>query len=169
MPDPNSELHRWKKLPGTVPVWDERNTFIANLIPDHSTVLDIGAGSQTLRLHLPSCEYTAVDIITMIPETIHADFNNNIIPELPATYDVVVCSGVLEYIVDCRSFVNQISTWGNSLICSYASTTHNPAVDRAKHGWQHSMTEAEFINLFHDTDHVVSHWKTHTIVMTNTV
>jgi hypothetical protein len=69
--------------------WPGRARSVAQLVPAGSSVIDLGAGAQGLRLQLPrDCTYTAVDL----PEF---DMNRGHWPE--GEYDVAVMAGVLEY------------------------------------------------------------------------
>lgn len=86
------------------PSWIERNRVIGTWIPDGSSVVDIGAGSQNLRDFLPpGCRYQPVDVVPPDAHTLFADFNAYTVPVMERSADVVVCSGVLEYVIEgCR-------------------------------------------------------------------
>jgi hypothetical protein len=67
--------------------WAGRNELIARLIPQGSSVLDLGCGARGLELLIPSCTYTGVD---------QPDFDMNRGRWPKGRYDVAVMSGVLE-------------------------------------------------------------------------
>jgi len=102
------------------PIWDERNRIIATFIPEASSVVDLGAGAQTLKCYLKSgCEYQPCDIVKSSPDVIVCDFNSGIYPRLSRRYDYVVCSGVFEYIRDPSHFLSNIRQYGKRIILSY--------------------------------------------------
>jgi hypothetical protein len=69
--------------------WPGRARSVAQLVPAGSSVIDLGAGAQGLRLQLPrDCTYTPVDL----PEF---DMNRGRWPD--GRYDVAIMAGVLEY------------------------------------------------------------------------
>lgn len=116
-----SHRRRWAKVGAAGrPAWDRRNEIIASQVPPCSSVLDLGAGAQTLRVHLhPSCKYQACDLFKTSPEVILCDFNAGQYPTLTDRYSHVVCSGVLEYIRDPRAFLRNVSQYGDELLLSY--------------------------------------------------
>ncbi len=78
---------------------------IAARIPDHSTVLDVGAGPCTLQRYLKkSCTYEAWDtnkyfVQGSAKNKINIKQKNALLEEIPQdTYDYIVISGVLHHI-----------------------------------------------------------------------
>ena len=150
-----NDLKRWRQVAlGGVPSWDERNRLIAEFIPMNSSVLDLGAGAQLLKSYLkPGCTYQACDVVSNLPDVIYCDFNAKAYPKLPRVYDVVVCSGILEYMRSPFSFLSEIRTYGGRIILSY-----NPLIEatskvrRLAVGWVNHFTEDELANLFTDSN-----------------
>lgn len=75
---------------------------IAARIPEHSTVLDIGAGSCTLRRYLKNCSYEAWDtnphfVNAVQKKGINAKNIDALNAEIPV-FDYIVLSGVLHHI-----------------------------------------------------------------------
>jgi hypothetical protein len=132
------------------PLWDERNRIIAGLIPENSSVLDLGSGAQTLRKHLkPGCDYQPCDIIQNSPNVLFCDFNAGIYPAVTMSYDYAVCSGVLEYIRRPQEFLAVTSGFGIEMFVSYAAFQEGDSrLKRASEGWTNHFTQLQLENLF---------------------
>lgn len=152
-----TDLNRWKTVAKSAPTWDERNRLIASMVSPGSSVLDLGAGAQTLRWHLKDCKYQPCDVVSTTPDTLFCDFNNGIYPSVSAQFDYVICSGVLEYIRKPREFLIQCSLLGAKKIITYApflpSQSH---IWRLNQGWFNHMKQSDLERLF---DEVGFQWK----------
>jgi hypothetical protein len=146
-----TNVRRWKKAAREKePCWDERNRIIATFIPEASSVVDLGAGAQTLKRYLKSgCEYQPCDIVKSSPDIIVCDFNSGIYPSLSRRYDYVVCSGVFEYIRHPSHFLSNIRQYGKRIILSYvpAGPTIGP-FERLARGWVNHLTSQQLEALF---------------------
>jgi hypothetical protein len=146
-----TNVRRWKKAAQEKkPCWDERNRIIATFIPEASSVIDLGAGAQTLKRYLKSgCEYQPCDIVKSSPDTIVCDFNSGIYPSLSRRYDYVVCSGVFEYMRHPSQFLSNIRRYGNRIILSYvpAGQAIGP-FERLARGWVNHLTSQQLETLF---------------------
>ena len=95
------------------PTWTKRNKKIGSYIPNRSKVLDLGCGSKDLLEYINPKEYIGVDYQQPI-----ADLNINLNDtfECPrpnkGKWSHIVCSGVLEYLIDIDLFFKTIK--GNS-------------------------------------------------------
>lgn len=112
-----------------------------------TTVLDLGCGPATLRQVLPPhVEYFGVDFAAAIVEAFAdpahfevADFNVNPSCFDTKTFDVLICSGIFEYVRDPHRFVELLerkATIGGHLILSYTNRQHFrsiPAMVRGEH------------------------------------
>ena len=97
----------------------ERNQLIASLIPSGSNVLDLGAGIQQLRRFLPAdCEYQPCDLDGG-PDVLRCDFNAGQYPAVTQRYDVLVSSGLLEFVRDPEAFLARLPSLGDVLLLSY--------------------------------------------------
>ena len=133
--------------------WDARNRLIAEFIPMNSSVLDFSAGAQLLKSYLKlGCAYQACDVVTNLPDVIYCDFNAKAYPKLPRVYDVVVCSGILEYMRSPLSFLSEIRSYGGRrIILSYNPLIEDTSkVHRLAVGWVNHFTEDELADLFTD-------------------
>jgi hypothetical protein len=146
----STDVSRWKRVARKKSSWDNRNHLIAQLIPDNSTVLDLGSGAQTLRGYLrPNCEYQPCDVVMSSDDVLLCDFNAGIYPAVNKYYDYVICSGVLEYIRQPQSFLAAIATLGHEIILSYAPYHENDSkLQRAAEGWVNHLSEAQLREMF---------------------
>ena len=147
-----TDVSRWRRNAREQPWWDIRNQAIAQLIPPHSTVLDLGAGAQTLKGHLPpGCKYQPADIAQKTPDTLHCDFNRGEYPPVSAPFDVTVVSGVLEYVVRPKEFLQRIRPFGKTLILSYnCRAADERQLDRLNRGWLNHLSLEELERLLEE-------------------
>ena len=115
-------FERWERIAEHTHFWEERNRVIAALIPEGAAVVDVGAGTMSLRSYARCGRYVPVDCVRMSPETVHADFNGGEIPDLRGQFDVAVCSGLLEYLDDPEAALRVIASWARCVIFSYCVT-----------------------------------------------
>lgn len=151
-----NNFKRWEAVSKTVPPWDDRNELIAKLIPDGKVVLDLGAGPQTLRGHLPkNCKYIPCDLVKKTNQTIVWDFNSD--QELDvANVDVVVCSGVLEYARKPEKLIGVMRRLSGSAIVSYNLAGEGSSkIDRLKNDWVNHFSETELRKLFSASGFVI--------------
>lgn len=146
-----THVKRWERVAREGrPPWDERNELIARLIPEHSSVLDIGCGAQTLRKHLGSgCKYQPCDIVQGSSDIIYCDFNSGIYPAVDKLYDYVVCSGVFEYIRKPKEFLAKVSLLGRTMLMSYNPLSAGDSkLGRLGNNWINHFTKSELEELF---------------------
>jgi hypothetical protein len=132
--------------------WEPRNAKVAAMIPQNSKVLEFGAGSLTLPRYLPSgCTHIPSDIKKRKPGFLVCDLNSPNLPDLPKV-DVVVFSGVLEYIHDLRRVVSYIEPVCHTVVCSYSMIIKNgnllEILHRRSDGFVNDFVEDEFISFF---------------------
>jgi hypothetical protein len=147
----NTDYNRWKKNITTKPPWDERNKAIAALIPAGSRVIDVGAGSQSLKMHLgEACDYQPCDLIQSSPDCLLCDFNRNVYPVVQCQYDYVIVSGVLEYIEQPREFIGRIVRYGHFTLLSYKPWDGRASgkLRRLSEGWVSHLRESDLETIF---------------------
>ena len=126
-------VKRWEETAKTKPPWDERNILISKFIPPGTSIIDIGSGAQTLREYLPTgCRYQPVDLVHSSEDVIFANFNKGKIPQIDKTFDIAICSGILEYILDPKFFITTIKNWASTVFLSYAILELNPVMKKRK-------------------------------------
>ena len=111
-----------------------------------NSIMDLGAGHQTLRRKIPSSiEYIPCDIYKHVDSTIIVDFNKG--EFYNKKVDVVFCSGIFEYIYDLKQFIKNISKNTNILIGSYH---FKDDVENRSDIWVNSYSMIDFFKIWHD-------------------
>jgi phospholipid N-methyltransferase len=92
---------RWKSSGSLMPEWNERTKLMASMVAPNSSVLEFGSGDERLKEWLPEgCTYQPSDMLARSEQTLVCDLNQDF-PNLEGRhFDVIVFSGVLEYIHD---------------------------------------------------------------------
>jgi hypothetical protein len=146
-----NNISRWKRVASSgAQVWDERNKFIASLIPPGSRVLDLGSGPQTLRTYLRSpAEYQPCDLVPAPGGVIIHDFNGEARLQLEKYYDYAVFSGVLEYLNQPHDALAEVGARCDKIIASYnVYKSEDSILGRQSKGWRNHMTFEELTSGF---------------------
>lgn len=126
-------LERWQSSVHTYATPHLRLRQIAAIVSSlrPSTVADVGCATGYLReLLQPDVVYVGVDFVAPDDpsfEFIRCDLNREPLPERVADADVVVCSGVLEYIADLPPFLSNLRgrrAVGQRCVLSYFNMNH---------------------------------------------
>lgn len=105
--------------------WMGRAIHASKLIDENSVVLDLGAGEEILRdLIYSPAQYIPIDKDKLTENTIVLNLNELPLKELKIKInkdkvDYVVCLGLLEFIKDKQTFVEDIKNISDKLILSY--------------------------------------------------
>ncbi|MBL8079496.1 MAG: hypothetical protein JNM55_16140 [Anaerolineales bacterium] len=158
-----SDYKRWENVHLEDFKWNGRNQLIANLISEGSSVIDIGAGTQSIKRYLINCEYQPCDLVRRTEDTIYCDFNLGVYPKVNKIYDYVVCSGVLEYIRNPEDFISYVGSVGNIAILTYAPLEGDASiVSRLENGWVNHFSKLQIEELFSDLNYcfeIAGCWK----------
>ena len=143
-----NQLARWADPSSLDAAWDTRTSMIAQMIPEGSSVLEFGSGREILEgLLPPACTYQPADMVARSPRTLVCDLNDEF-PRLAQHYDVVVFSGVIEYIHDLPQLFRHVRAITSQCIVSYATTDHLDCIaTRQTNGWVHHLSEVELIRM----------------------
>lgn len=155
--DSNKEY--WADLQNYRSSWRGRTEQIAKLISPGEKVLEFGCGEMILKDLLPDgCEYMGSDIVARDQDTLVMDLNKEIKYINEYHFNVIVFSGVLEYIFDLRELIAEVRRpYQCSIITSYADLENFP-VGRRANGWVNDYTRKEFISLFRNNGFHVSYF-----------
>ena len=104
-------------------------------------MLDIGCATGHLRILCPGIEYVGCDFISPsspVEFSFHqCNFNRDQLPSFLRNFDVVVCSGILEYIEHPREFLKSLRSTlngGGSLVLTYFNMNHISRILRMARG-----------------------------------
>lgn len=158
-----NQLNRWAKKKNLYPDWDERTIIISQFIPENSSVLEFGAARMILKEYLPeNCTYTPSDIVSRSPETIVFDLNKDNL-SLFDYYDVIIFSGVLEYVFDVKKLILGLSFKTSKFVVSYAPLeNYSNLENRKKNGWVNNFKIDEFTQIFKSVGFIgkeVANWR----------
>lgn len=116
-----------------------------------NSIMDLGCGNQWASKLIPeNIKYIPVDVYKHRPTTITADFNKGEFYKKHT--DLALCSGIIEYIYDVESFIKNIASCMNYVVCSYhfkEITTKRSVI------WVNNMTAGELVKIFEDNDFVL--------------
>jgi hypothetical protein len=147
-----SDKDRWAEPSNLHESWDERTRILASRIEPNSRVLEFGAGRLVLEAMLPpGCSYTPSDLVARDARTVVCDLNRYPLPDL-GRHDVIVFSGVLEYVSDLPRLIRELSPVAPRLLASYAVCTRSAASERLlrrSHGFMTDLDEEQFLAIFH--------------------
>lgn len=146
-----SDYSTWSAAGSLREDWDERTRLIAAMIAAPATVLELGAGRQALRALLPpGCRYLAADLVARDAGTITCDLNARPLPALPRA-DVIVMSGVLEFVHDPAGLLSLLARLTRAFVVSYACRRSRLLTEiwsRRALGWVNDLTREDIVALF---------------------
>lgn len=102
------------------PTWTKRNKKIASLLTPRPKVLDLGCGSKDLLNYIQPKEYLGVDYQQPLAD-ININLNDRFECPKPnkGKWSYIVCSGLLEYLVDVNLFFNTLQNNSKSYVFTY--------------------------------------------------
>lgn len=125
----------------------KRIKTLLSMVPlkEYGSLMDLGCGLQKARKYIPKkMHYVPVDIYNHCPTTFICDFNKGEFPD--RNVDVILCSGVIEYIYDVDSFVRNITSRSEVVVGSYnfvESFHDRPPI------WVNRLTISDLVSLFY--------------------
>ncbi len=143
------EETRWSQEESFNPQWDARTALMGAMVPAGSRVLEFGSGREQLAQFLPAgCHYQPSDLVARSPQTLVWNLNDGF-PPLTEQYDVIVFSGVIEYVKDLPALFAAVRKTCRLCIVSYARTDELSCMaTRLASGWVNHLSAAELEQIF---------------------
>lgn len=124
MPD----IARWSDLKNYSTRWHSRSQIAGSYLKDCQSVLDIGAGNQSLSSYVKG-KYYPVDCVQIYPDTIILDLDTDFdVSTLPIS-DGVALIGVLEHVNDPLETFAKLSKLGHTWAISYMDKEKHPHIN----------------------------------------
>ena len=119
MPD----LARWGRKDSYLPSWEARAKIAGRYLKDCASVLDIGAGAQSLRKYVKG--YVPADCVQFTPDTILLDLDSDFSVDSLPSCDGLALLGVLEHVANPAQVINTLSPIGKVWVVSYMDANHH--------------------------------------------
>lgn len=157
---PRTDLQRWSNAQNLSTKWDERTVLVATMIPPNSSVLEFGAGNEYLKKCLPEgCIYQPSDIVARSENTLVCDLNAGF-PILDKQWDIIVFSGVAEYIEDLQGLLTKIRSYCRICIFSYVPIDRLESMTtRMQNGWINHFSREEVEAIIHQANFLIQEHK----------
>jgi hypothetical protein len=113
-----ADLTRWGNVASYLPEWVGRAQIVGSYLSGCLSVLDVGAGTQTLKRFVRG-RYIPVDCVKLTPDVITLDLDSDwTATDLPAS-DGVAMVGVLEHTKNPVSVIAKMAPIGSVWAVSY--------------------------------------------------
>jgi hypothetical protein len=134
-----TDRSRWSRDSSFDNAWSGRHQLMVRSVRPGDAVIDLGSGPRALEEHLPDgCRYIPVDVVPRGPGSVVCDLNRDPMPDVRG--DVVVMSGVLEYIHDVHQLLTGARGLAPRAVVSYATVeAFSDIRDRRSHGWMNDL------------------------------
>lgn len=148
----NQSARRWgdKRSYNLYPAWVERARMASQLIPDGSSIFEIGVGTGEFRRFVQDrCFYRGADLNPLDAATVALDLDADPIPE--GRFEFAVLLGVFEYLRLPQAAADKLCKAAETVLISYCCKTNESpegAQDRLRREWWNGFTEPEFVSLF---------------------
>lgn len=150
-------LNTWKKDFQYSKAMADRVGRLLSLVPlkNFQSLMDLGCGVQNAKKYIPqTMRYIPVDLHAHCPDTIICDFNQGQFP--PHEVEIILCSGVIEYIHDLNWFIHKITAHSQVVIGSYNFSEYFS--DR-QDIWVNHLTVSELIAKFDKNGFSLEHFE----------
>lgn len=143
---------RWGDPKSYSPDWSGRAEMAAGLIPDGSSILEIGVGAGDFRNRVQGrCSYEGADLAPLEGTTLILNLDTDPLPN--KKYDYVVLLGVLEYLYEPQNAAKKACAAALNVVCSYCCRPENASIadvadQRSSMGWVNAFTRNELVALF---------------------
>lgn len=163
-----TSINTWKSSFNYDVEFKQRSQILLDLLSQEEkknlrSVLDLGCGIQyfkdVLRENGLAPIYCGVDLYPHKEDNILCDFNKGEFPNFSKQgFDLIVCAGLFEYIVDLQGLVNKICALSpNHILCSY----NFDGISLQNSIWVNRLDQKSLFNLFFLNDYYLNDYKTH--------
>lgn len=142
-----SDINRWQNNEELFLDWNERTIILGSYVLPGSKIVEFGAGNMILKTHLKNyISYTPSDIVKRFEETLVCDLNQPISFSMKS-FDVVIFSGVLEYVYDIDRVFTELGLTIKQVVLSYCCSDI-VKLSRDKNGWLSDYTKNDLEQIF---------------------
>ena len=152
----NADIERLAKERGMSPAWERRTEFVADLLPQGLSIVDIGCGAMSLERVAKPRMYQPIDKWQWDDRTLVIDLNKERLPaDWLKGYDLASLLGVFEYVDDPRTILSAQADAGCAVVFTYHPMDLNPP-DHVRREWRSHFTTAEFEKMLADAGFVIA-------------
>lgn len=120
------DLERWGNPKSYLPFWVGRAAIIGGYLKGCGSVLDMGAGTQTLRGFITG-EYLPVDCVKLSDDVTVIDLDSQwSADDLPQSEGIAM-AGLLEHLADPQSVIRRLAKRGRVWAVSYMDAGRHPS------------------------------------------
>ena len=143
-----THVNRWANINNFPDAWNERVDVMGRVLNEYFntniTLLDVGCGRMYLKSVLSqNTSYTGLDVVERGGGAIVADLNDFSEWEKLGEYDVIFCSGSLEYLNDLEGFFRGVSGQCKYLFFSFSILGEQSMLERRRMGWRSHYSRDE--------------------------
>ena len=142
-----ADRQKWGRKSSYRPEWADRGRLAAQFIEDGETVLELGAGTGTLRaLLLDRCNYVGTDLQPVDEEMLTLDLEVDPLPT--GRWDAAVMLGVLEYLHRPRDAMSRVFASTSKVVMSYCFAREGDfTAVRHSRGWVSNLSEEQLLEM----------------------
>lgn len=135
---------RWENLDVS---WNDRTKKLLSLLPPFQSLLEFGQGKGNTRSLLHNIKYTGSDLYQRDEATIVCNLNDTILPSFEY-HDVILMSGILEYLYDIDGVISHLAQYTNMFCISYAGADNHSVEEEIINGWKPCIFYKDLVEIF---------------------
>ena len=152
-----SDAVRWSRQDVFHQNWKERTLILSKFIKDNCSVVEFGAGNAILKDNLnASIRYQPVDVVKRTEAFMVYDLNSSPFTFDLTPYDIVIFSGVLEYVYTIETVFEELSKCISTVLMSYACSDVC-SKDRLTNGWLSDYSVSQLETIFGTYGYKIHH------------
>lgn len=131
-------------------LWEKRGQVVGKIFPG-GPQLDMGGGDGRIRKYTKPTKYVLVDKNIQEKDTIYADFNKDIYPQVDKGNYIITAVGLLEYLHDVPGFMSKMHNYGDRFIFTYWQAKEKMKI------WANHYTYADMIRFVQSSGWKIDH------------